>query len=175
MANDHAGTEPPYERDLRLAPDYKFFTVRDGSSSAAPRGADALDAARVDIAAATPLELYVVCAQDLAQVHVAVHQEPGTEEAQPMPQWAGPLVFRISFPTGEARIGDITGQAISVPLVSGPGQYVVSLFHRGREDAQQRLAALPHHEFVHGENTEMLLEPVHGVENYYVVIARERT
>ena len=49
----------------------------------------------------------------------------------------------------------------------------MSLFHRGREEATRRLAVLPYDEFVHGTNSDELLEPLHALEQYYLLLAPE--
>jgi hypothetical protein len=175
MAYELAGTSPPFEHELEFRPDYKFFSIRDGSSYNVPGAAEALAAARANVAAANALEMFVVCAQELVRVHVAVHQPSGDQWRQRLTGWQGPLEFRLSFPTGEVGVGDDTGQAVEVRLSSGPGTYVVSLFHRGREEAVAQVAALPQDEFVHGTNTAEILAPLHAVERYYLVFTPEKT
>jgi hypothetical protein len=115
---------------LTLLPDYAMFTVRDAYCDAAVGFSEAIDVARRDVAASTGYEIYVCCAQEILKVTVDVHVD--RDDVPQLPDADGVIRLPLTCPTGELRVGDVTGCAIAVDLPEGAGRYDVVISHRGR-------------------------------------------
>jgi hypothetical protein len=123
---------------ITLTPDYAMVTIRDADSDAAVGSAEAIDAACRDIAASTGYEIYVCCVQDrlAVTVDVSVDNNAVWEDAD------GLIELPLTSPTGQLRVGDVTGAAIAVDLPDGPGLYQVTIGHRGRAAAAELVLRL---------------------------------
>ncbi len=56
----------------------------------------------------------------------------------PDPEWTVVAGLPLECPTGELRLGDATGNAVSAEIDTGPGMYVVDVYYRGRSIAQEQ-------------------------------------
>jgi hypothetical protein len=120
--------------ELTATPDYAYFTLRDAENYAGTGAETALAVARENIAASTSYEIYVICAQDLLPVSITLTDTPPA----PDPEWTVVAGLPLECPTGELRLGDATGNAVSAEIDTGPGMYVVDVYYRGRSIAQER-------------------------------------
>jgi hypothetical protein len=114
--------------ELSFLPDYAFFTLRDPEHDAAVDSAAAIAAARENVAATTGYEIYVCCAQEREPVAVTLADTPPPQAIT----WQVVPNLRLDCPTGDLRLGDVTGTATATTLPTGPGHYHVDVYHRGR-------------------------------------------
>ena len=130
--------------ELSLYPDYGLVTLGDRDKDAAVGADEAVAAAYRDVAAATDYELYIIRAEESLPIHLGVEvwdAEPGT--APTGSDWHGPRRFMLDCPSGEMRLGDNTGAAISGIYLPRPaGRYLVDLFDAGRDEARQLVREL---------------------------------
>ncbi|MDM4723164.1 hypothetical protein QTQ03_27495 [Micromonospora sp. WMMA1363] len=153
------------EAQLTFTPDYAFFTLRDPEHDAAVNSAAAIAAARRDVAASTGYEVYVCCAQDRLAVHATVSDSPPSDTTW----WQIVHGLRLACPSGELRLGDVTGQATAITLPSGPGPYEVDVYHRSRETAVRRINEL-RQQSPNGRLNEDDLARHGGVEEYHMYL-----
>jgi hypothetical protein len=127
--------------DLRLVPDYRFFTIRDADSDAGVDADQAITESNRNIAAGTGYELYVTVAQDLIPVdtHLEIWDAPPPPPEGEEGDWSPWFDFTIACPTGLIRLGDATANAIAAELPDGPGVYHIQLRHHGRQQAMDAL------------------------------------
>lgn len=152
--------------ELTFLPDYAFFTLRDPEADAGVDSATAIEISRRHIAASTGHEIYVCCAQDRIAVHVCVNADGPAADGH---AWTHAASLTLPFPSGQVRLGDVTGTAISISLDTGPGTYRVDVHHRGRDAAAAMARQLSEIRRQAGLTTYLQSLDQHaGIEKYHL-------
>jgi hypothetical protein len=102
----------------------------------------AITEAGINVAAASPYELYLIVAQSELPVHLeflAWDETPQEDQRSP-DGWTFAGAYSVPFPSGDVILGDGGGQSITGPWLRGrTGIYTVEAWSRGRDEAVTRL------------------------------------